>query len=177
MLHVIDSHRPLHLSNIFYQHPFSTAYITDGKKSFSPSQEELPEEGFAIVVWSDTEGEEQRRDLVGVMELMQYEPEEEDSDSDDDDDEEEEEAERERERERRGSGEEGEDGDASPSSKRRRGSQSVRFSHFLPWNPKGRANLGIAPLHSQNQCPKFNVGGIAPDSINTTYKELIAVNQ
>ncbi|KAM0750412.1 CDC45-like protein [Meredithblackwellia eburnea MCA 4105] len=118
IVHVIDSHRPYELRNLYEDHPHTTAIFRDGRRN-GASWDELKDHPYpAIVVWGDKEDEETREDMRDVFEALQFEPPYDPDDSSDDDSDEEDEEEEEEEE-----GEEDGDENVEGSKKRRRGSQ------------------------------------------------------
>ena len=81
-IHIIDSHRPTHLRNLHVRHPLTTA-VFDDRREWDPARdEELPDNGVdeegvrvgqesAVCVWVDKEGEDQRKDLMELMSVME----------------------------------------------------------------------------------------------------------
>ncbi|BGP17816.1 hypothetical protein JCM10213_008384 [Rhodosporidiobolus nylandii] len=96
MIHVLDSHRPVALSNLFTRSDYASAVFDPRRKRAGGRMGGLPEEELAVVVWDevrekapDGEGIEEpwKREKEAFQELEPYP--ESDSDSDDSDDDEE----------------------------------------------------------------------------------------
>jgi cell division control protein 45 len=65
LIHVIDSHRPINLSNLYAPSSYAAA-IFDGRRR---GKGELPGAEMSVVVWSDAEGDEEMR--VGEREAFE----------------------------------------------------------------------------------------------------------
>ncbi|SGZ21410.1 BQ5605_C021g09364 [Microbotryum silenes-dioicae] len=127
LVHVIDSHRPINLANLFRTTTYASA-LFDLRRSRGKARLDgnLPPPEFNIVVWSDAENDDSREGEKEAWEALLYEPES-DSDSDDDDDSDDEYA-RNRRRNRSGTDsdeDQEEDEDGNRIGKRRRTSQEV----------------------------------------------------
>ncbi|SCZ87820.1 BZ3500_MvSof-1268-A1-R1_Chr2-3g05288 [Microbotryum saponariae] len=125
LVHVIDSHRPINLANLFRTTTYANA-LFDLRRSRGKARSDgnLPPPEFNIVVWSDAENDDSREGEKEAWEALLYEPES-DSDSDDDDDSDDEYA-RNRRRNRSGTDsdeDQEEDEDGNRIGKRRRTSQ------------------------------------------------------
>ncbi|KDE05348.1 hypothetical protein MVLG_04263 [Microbotryum lychnidis-dioicae p1A1 Lamole] len=125
LVHVIDSHRPINLANLFRTTTYASA-LFDLRRSRGKARLDgnLPPPEFNIVVWSDAENDDSREGEKEAWEALLYEPES-DSDSDDDDDSDDEYA-RNRRRNRSGTDsdeDQEEDEDGNRIGKRRRTSQ------------------------------------------------------
>ncbi|KAM0786356.1 hypothetical protein ACM66B_001827 [Microbotryomycetes sp. NB124-2] len=116
LIHVIDSHRPVNLRNLFEPSLYATA-LFDARRIRARAP--LPNMEKSVVVWADAEGDLSRDAEREAWEALQYEPDSDsDSDSDSDDD---------LPNPRRGTphdeDEDDEDGDSPRNGKRRRTSQ------------------------------------------------------
>ncbi|KAK4050288.1 DNA replication initiation factor cdc45 [Microbotryomycetes sp. JL201] len=83
LIHVIDSHRPVNLRNLFEPSMYATA-LFDARRIRARAP--LPNMEKSVVVWADAEGDMSRDGEREAWEALQYEPES-DSDSDSDSDE------------------------------------------------------------------------------------------
>lgn len=74
LIHVIDSHRPINLANLFRPHPRASALLRAAEtgKGRDRALDDLPEpDEVGVIVWSDDEGEDTRDDLRATFEALQ----------------------------------------------------------------------------------------------------------